>query len=71
MELDPDTTLGSLLVAIPSSVVILKKIGISTDGNEEKTLKQVCTDRGLEFQQFLQAMDEIDWNNESPAQDKH
>ncbi len=66
MKLDPDTTVASLLVAIPSSALVFDKFGIAADGNEDRTLQEVCTDTGIGFEEFLQAMDEIDWSEESP-----
>jgi hypothetical protein len=66
MKLNPDTKICSLLVAIPSSVIALGKLGIPIDGNEEKTLQQVCLEREMKFQEILRAMDEIDWDKETP-----
>ncbi len=68
MKLDADTTLVSLLSAVPSSALALSRLGIATDGNERKTLQQVCADAGIGFEEFLRAMEEIDWNKESPHQ---
>jgi hypothetical protein len=65
MKLDPDTTLGSLLTAIPSSAGVLRRLRITPDGNEHKTLEQICQDHNIAFDQFLRAMDEIDWEEES------
>lgn len=64
MRLNPETRLASLLSAIPSSALALKKFGIAADGNEEKTLQQVCADGGVDLEVFLQAMDEIDWDED-------
>ncbi len=66
MRLDPQTTVGSLLRAVPSSATIFERFGIEADPSEEKTLEQVCTGRNVRIQEFLQAMDEVDWNKESP-----
>lgn len=65
MQLEPDTRIGSLLKAVPSSAVAFKKLGIPIDGNEHKTLQAICMERGVEFQEFLRAMDEIDWDAET------
>ena len=67
MKVDPETTVSNLLAAIPSSVAVFEKLRIKTIGTENKTLEQVCADHGIALQQFLRAMDEIDWHAESPA----
>lgn len=66
MRLDPDTLVSSLVEAIPTSVVVFDKFGVPLDGNNDKTLQQVCRDRGIDFERFLRAMNEIDWSEESP-----
>ncbi len=68
MKLDPDTTVATLLAAIPSSMLVLKRFGILS-GDENKTLRQVCEARGIEFEQFLSAMNEINWKKELPMRD--
>ncbi len=65
MKLDPDTTVDSLLAAIPSSALAFDKLGIPIAGNKDKTVQEVCAERGMEFREFLRAMDEIDWETES------
>lgn len=65
MKLDLDTRIGSLLTAVPSSALAFKKLGITIAGNEDKTLQRICMERGVEFQEFLRAMDEIDWEAET------
>lgn len=67
MKLEPDVTVANLLAAIPSSALVLRKIGIVSDANENKSLQQICADHGIPFDDFLRAMDEIDWTEESPA----
>ena len=67
MKLDPDTTVAELLAAIPSSTLVFSKFEILSDPNENRTLQQICADHGIEFEQFLGAMNEIDWNKEVPA----
>ncbi len=66
MRLDPDTPVSSLLAAIPSSAAVFTQLGIAMDGNERKTLGRICADHGIEFEKFLRAMNEIDWDRESP-----
>ncbi len=67
MRLDPETLVSNLVLAIPTSVVVFDKFGVSLEGNDDKTLQQVCRDRGIQFDAFLRAMDEIDWSEESQA----
>jgi hypothetical protein len=65
VKLDPNTTVASLLVAIPSSRVVFEKLGIrSVSDNENKTLVQLCADCGITFEEFLLRIDEIDWHKE-------
>ena len=66
MKLDQDTKIGRLLGAIPSSAVALERLGIVLAGNEDKTLRQLCAETGINFEDFLRAMDEIDWERETP-----
>lgn len=65
MKLDPDTKIGSLLRAVPSSALAFEKLGIATAGNDDKTLQEMCVETGVKFQEFLSAMDEIDWDAET------
>ena len=67
MRLDPDTTVGGLLAAIPSSALVFKQFGIRPNGYRDMTLQQVCAERGIDFNQFLQALDQIDWQQELPT----
>jgi hypothetical protein len=67
MRLDPDTSVSSLLAAIPSSAAVFTQFGIALDGNERKTLGQICADHGIDFERFLRAMNEINWDRESPS----
>jgi hypothetical protein len=66
VKLDPHTRVGSLLVAIPSSALVFDRLGITAAGNEDKSLQKVCAARGVGMEDFLRAMDEIDWDKESP-----
>ncbi len=67
MRLDPQTPVANLLVAIPSSALAFNRLGILAQGNESKTLQELCTDGGISMEEFLRAMQDIDWNKESPA----
>jgi hypothetical protein len=64
VTLDPETRLQELLNAIPSSSKVLRRFGIEPDGNEEKKLGWICQYQGVPFEDFLQAMDELDWDEE-------
>lgn len=66
MKLDPETTIRSLLAAVPSSAVALDKLGVGVDGNEDKTLQQLCMEKGMQFEEFLRVMDDLDWEKETP-----
>lgn len=67
MKLDPDTRLGSLLAAIPGSAIALSRLGIAADAKGNMTIQRVCATRGIAVEEFLRAMDEIDWNGEEPS----
>lgn len=62
MILDPKTKLASLLTAIPSSTEVLERLEIQARGNEDKTLAELCAERGIPFETFLKGMNEVDWN---------
>lgn len=64
MKLDPETPLGDLMAAIPSSSQVLRRLGIATDGSKDKSLHQACQDSGIALEDFLRAMDEVDWEEE-------
>lgn len=68
VKLDPQTPVDGLLRAIPSSAIVFERFGISADPSEKRTLQEVCTDQGIRVEEFLGAMDEIDWNGESPEE---
>ncbi len=65
MRLNPHTTVGSLLTAIPSSAMVFEELGITVKGNRDKSLQEVCADAGVAVESFFQALDEIDWSKES------
>ena len=69
MKLDPETTIGRLLTALPSSALAFDKLGVTIAGKTDKTLRELCMEEGVSFQQFLRAMDEIDWDEEPPQGD--
>lgn len=65
MNIDPNTTVGKLLEAIPSTAAVFDKFGMRTSGSDEKTLDSMCADYGIHVQEFLDGIDNIDWNEES------
>lgn len=67
MNFDPDTRIASLLAAIPSTAVVLERFGIRADYADTRSIRQICIDHGVGFDDFLQAFDNIDWRGESPA----
>lgn len=67
MKLDPEIAVAKLLAAIPSSALVLKRFGMASHVDANKTLQQACADHGIKFEQFLRAMNAIDWNEELPA----
>ena len=69
MKLDPNTTVGRLLVAIPSSSAVFDKFGIHTDGDKQKTLQQVCRECGIRFEEFIRALNDINWDDEYSTRD--
>lgn len=65
MKLEPETPLGNLLTAIPSASHALQRFGIPQEGNEGKKLGDLCREHGIAFDEFLRAMDELDWEEEA------
>jgi hypothetical protein len=66
MRFNPNTRLGSLLIAIPSAAAVCAHFHMTIRGNEEKSLGQLCTDCGITFESFLQTLDNLDWSEEYP-----
>jgi hypothetical protein len=64
MTLDPKTKVGNLLEAIPSAAAVLEGFDIFTSGKEDKTLDELCAERGIAFEALLKGMNEVDWNDE-------
>lgn len=67
MRLDPDTQVGRLTAAIPTSAVVFERFGIPLHGNHEKSLQQLCQEHGIAMEEFLRAMSDIDWDEELPV----
>lgn len=68
MRFNPNTKLNSLLTAVPSAATVCAGFHMTIDGNEDKSLGQLCAERGITFDSFLQALDELDWNEEYPPE---
>lgn len=65
MKLESETPLGDLLAAIPSASHVLRQLGVRLDGNERKTMGELCREYGIAFDDFLRAMDQLDWEQEA------
>ncbi len=65
MRLNPTTKLASLLTAIPSAELVLGDFHIAINGNESKTLEQLCAAHGITFHNFEKALNELNWNDEN------
>ena len=64
MHFSENTKLVNLLTAIPSAAAVCHNFHIAIDGNWEKTLQQLCTQYGITFEAFLEALNTLDWNRE-------
>jgi hypothetical protein len=64
MKLNSNTTVARVLAALPSSAAVFDGFAIRTDHPAETTLETVCTNSGVHVEEFLRALDEIDWNYE-------
>ena len=69
MRHDPQTKVASLLVAIPSAALAFNRLGLIAQGNENKSLEEVCRAGCISLEEFMRVMNEIDWNNESPREE--
>lgn len=67
IDIKPETTVARLLRAIPSAADVLRNFGIQASPAEERSLQEVCNGHGIPYQQVLQALDELDWNEEFPG----
>ena len=70
MRLDPTTKLTRLLAAIPSAAAVCDGFYIQFHGNEDKSLERLCAEAGITFANFLQALENLDWDEEYPFQPK-
>jgi hypothetical protein len=67
MRLNPNTKLVSLLAAIPSAAVVCDEFSILVPGNEDKSLAEICAETGITFPTFLEALENLDWEQEYPS----
>lgn len=65
MNIDPNTTVRRLVAALPSSIAILSRLGISADQHDERTLDRACNDAGIAMESLLKDLENIDWGSES------
>jgi hypothetical protein len=64
VQINPHTTLTSLLVAIPSARGVFERFHLQIGGNGDKTVEQVCREAGIPFGSFLRALDDINWDED-------
>lgn len=64
MNLNPNTKLVSLLTAIPSAAEVCDRFHIQIGGNEQKSLERVCAEVDITLASFLQALDNLNWDEE-------
>jgi hypothetical protein len=64
MKLHPDTTIGRLLAALPSSGAALDRMGISSNVEDHRTLQQACADAEVSVESLFEALDRLDWDRE-------
>lgn len=67
VKLDPNAKTNDVVHAIPSSAVVFERFGMDPNADGELPLAEICAAAGIEFETFLQAMNEIDWHQEAPA----
>jgi hypothetical protein len=64
VQINPNTTLAHLLAAIPSARGVCDRLQIQLAGNGDKSVEQLCREAGVPFASFLQALDEINWEED-------
>jgi hypothetical protein len=64
MTIDPRTTIGKLITALPSTAPVLESYGVSPRQAMDKPLWKALTDAHADVDEFLRALDDIDWNAE-------
>jgi hypothetical protein len=66
MMIDPKTTVGKLITALPSAAPVLQSYGISPQQVIDMPLWKALTDVHVDVGEFLHALDDIDWSAEFP-----
>lgn len=66
MKLESNTTIASLVSALPSTVVVFSRFGIPIAGSENRTVQEVCRQHNVPSEDLLRAIEELDWDGESP-----
>jgi iron-sulfur cluster repair protein YtfE (RIC family) len=64
MKLHPDTTIRKLVVALPSSSALLARMGLSSNVEDDRSLRQACADAGISIEALFEALDTLDWDAE-------
>ena len=67
MSIDPQTTVGRLITALPSTMALLQSYGISLPETKDSPLAKALADAHVDVDEFLHAVEEIDWSAESPS----
>lgn len=70
MIVDPKTTVGQLIMALPSSEAIFQAFGLSPELVIDEPLWKALTDSHVDPKEFLDALDAIDWSAEYPLKPK-
>ncbi len=66
MTIDPKTTIGQLVAALPSTLSILRSYGIAPVQAGNQPIGQALVEAHVNFEEFLQAVERIDWQAELP-----
>lgn len=68
MQLNPETKLLNLLLAIPSAQLLCDRFHIQVSGNQNKSLGTLCAEADITFETFLQALEKLDWSDDYNSQ---
>ena len=64
--IDPSTTVGRLVNALPSTAPVLQSYGVPLQEVMDMPLWKALTDVHADVEEFLRALDDIDWSAEFP-----
>ena len=64
MTIDPKTTVGKLVNALPSTAPVLQAYGISPQEVMDMPLREALADVHASVDEFLRALNDIDWSAE-------